>query len=252
MLHGGQGRPDHHPDHHGAVRRRRGRGHLHARGHRLVGPGRGHHLDASASTVCSITAGAVSYQATGTCKVDFNQAGTPTTTPRPRSSRPSRWARAPRPSPRPPRPRPAQPSAGPTYTPTATASSGLAVAITIDAGVRPRCARSPPGSASFTSTGTCTIDFNQVGQRQLQRRPAGPADHRRGAPSRSPSRSPRRHRRPPSAVPAYTVTATGGASGNPVTFSVDGFVDGGCVFHRRCGRQLHRGGQLHRRRQPGR
>ena len=55
-------------------------------------------------------------------------------------------------------------------------------------------------------------------QRQLQRRSPGPADrHGRPRPTR-PSPSPRPPRPPPSGAPTYTLAATGGASGNPVTY----------------------------------
>ena len=51
----------------------------------------------------------------------------------------------------------------------------------------------------------------------------------------------------------YTVTATGGASGNPVTFSVDGTSTSVCTVNRLDGpRDLHRpGGHLRDRREPG-
>ena len=49
-----------------------------------------------------------------------------------------------------------------------------------------------------------------------------------------------------------TLSATGGASGNPVTFTIDGTSTTGACSLAGCHIDLHRGGQLRHRRQPGR
>jgi hypothetical protein len=115
----------------------------------------------SSSTGCTLSGGVVSFTATGTCVIDFNQAGNGT------------YAAAP----------PKQQSiavgleaqtititsTAPTgvvvgsasYTPVATASSGLAVAIALDS-TSTGCSLSG-GVVSFPHAGTCVIDFSQAG-----------------------------------------------------------------------------------------
>ena len=119
-------------------------------------------VDASSSSVCSIAAGAVSFQAAGTCEVDFNQDGNTDYTAAPQvqqsfavgqgSQTISVTSTAPA----------AATVGGTSYAPTATATSGLAVAVTVDATASSVCSITA-GAVSFTATGTCTLDFNQSG-----------------------------------------------------------------------------------------
>jgi len=119
-------------------------------------------VDSSSSAVCSILTGVVSFNAPGTCEIDFNQAGD------------TDWSAATQ----------VQqaitvgqgiqsigslstaPSfavvGGPGYTPSATATSGLSVSITVDPSATSVCSIST-GVVSFGSAGTCTLDFNQAG-----------------------------------------------------------------------------------------
>ena len=79
--------------------------------------------------------------------------------------------------------------------------------------------------ATFTmtsGTGTCSVTLRPGRRRQLQRRAAGDRE-RVGAGRRTRrSRSPRTRRRRPSSTRSFTVAATGGGSGNAVTFSSSG------------------------------
>ena len=116
------------------------------------------------STGCALSGGVVSFPATGTCVIDFNQAGNSSYNAAPQVQQSIAIGAA---------TKSAQsitvtstaPSGvvvgSPSYTPAATASSGLAVAITLD-GTSTGCALSG-GVVSFPATGTCVIDFNQAG-----------------------------------------------------------------------------------------
>src|SRR5581483_7976664 len=120
-------------------------------------------IDASATSVCSISGSTVSFLAVGTCVIDANQPGN------------ANWNAAPQ----------AQQSfavakgdqtisftstapvgafvGGPTYTVTATANpSGLPVTFTVDATATSVCALSG-STVSFTAAGTCVLDANQAG-----------------------------------------------------------------------------------------
>src|SRR5450756_1019679 len=119
-------------------------------------------IDASASSVCSISGGVVSFSGVGTCTINANQAGDASYTAAPqvqqsfavgkRSQTISFTSTAPS----------TATVGGATYTPTATATSGLAVALTIDATASSVCSISG-GVVSFSGVGTCTINANQAG-----------------------------------------------------------------------------------------
>jgi hypothetical protein len=117
-------------------------------------------LDA-ASAGCSLSGGVVSFTTVGTCVIDFNQAGNGTYAPATQQQRSVPVAL---------QSQTITPSTAPTsatvgganYSPTATASSGLTVAITLDSSSA-GCSLSGGGVVSFTSAGTCLIDFSQAG-----------------------------------------------------------------------------------------
>ncbi len=116
---------------------------------------------------------------------------------------------------------PSNATAGGSYTPRATATSGLTAAITVDGGSSSVCSISG-GVVSFAAAGTCTLNANQVGntnynaatQVQQSVTVAAPIAQTIAFTSTAPS---------PATVggATYTVTATGGASGNAVTFALD-------------------------------
>ncbi len=119
-------------------------------------------IDSGSSSVCTISAGVVSFTGVGTCTLDANQAGNTTWNPAPQKTQAitvgqgsqtvSFTSTAPTNA----------TVGGPTYTPTATATSGLAVSFSIDSGSSSVCTISA-GVVSFTAVGTCALDANQAG-----------------------------------------------------------------------------------------
>jgi hypothetical protein len=119
-------------------------------------------IDASATSVCSISAGnTVSFQAAGTCKIDANQPGNANWNPAPQAQQSFTVGKgeqtiaftstA-----------PTEARIGGTYTPTAKASSELPVTLTVDASSSAVCSIAG-GVVSFKAAGTCRIDANQAG-----------------------------------------------------------------------------------------
>jgi hypothetical protein len=124
-------------------------------------------IDGSSAGACTISGGAVTFVAAGTCTVDADQAGNGTYGAAPRAQQ-SFAVTNPAPS------QSVQSIAftttapataavgGAGYTAAASASSGLPVALTVDASSAGVCTLAG-STVSFTSTGTCTIDANQAG-----------------------------------------------------------------------------------------
>jgi hypothetical protein len=105
---------------------------------------------------------------------------------------------------------------GPTYTPTASATSGLAVTISLDSSST-GCSLSG-GVVTFTAVGTCLIDANQAGNANYLPAPQVQQSITVAQQSQAITFTP-----PVSATVGgtATLTASGGASGNPVVFTVD-------------------------------
>jgi len=177
-------------------------------------------VDATASSVCSITGGVVSFQTAGTCVLDANQAGNANYSAAPQvqqsfavgkgSQTVSFTSTAPA----------SATVGGATYTPTATATSGLTAAITVDATASSVCSITA-GVVSFQGAGTCVLDANQAGNANYSAAPQVQQSFAVGLGSQTITIT---STAPAATVggPTYTVTATGGASGNPVTFTIDG------------------------------
>lgn len=117
---------------------------------------------------------------------------------------------------------PTNPTIGGSYTVTATGgASGNPVIFSIDANSTSGACTISGNLVSFTGNGTCIVDANQAGNahynaadEEEQIMVVNKIDQTITFTSTPPS---------PSAVGGtYTVTATGGASGNPVVFSIDG------------------------------
>jgi S-layer family protein len=119
-------------------------------------------IDATASSVCSISASVVSFNIPGMCVINANQPGDTNYNAAPQvqqsfavakgaqtisftSSAPAHAV-----------------AGGATYTPTATATSGLTVVFTIDPSASSICSINA-GVVSFNAVGTCVIDANQAG-----------------------------------------------------------------------------------------
>ena len=160
-----------------------------------------------------------------------------------------RRPRAPRASPS-PRPRRARRSWEGTYTVTASGgASGNPVTFSIDASANGSCSISG-ATVTFVAVGTCVIDANQAGNANYEAatQVQQSFDPEPGTQTITFTSTP-----PSPAVVGgtYTVTASGGASGNPVTFSIDPSANGICT-HLGCHRHLRRRRDLRHRRQPGR
>ena len=164
-------------------------------------------VDASSTTICSITAGVVSFTAAGSCVLDANQAGNAnynaatqvqqTVTVSKGNQTVSFTSTAPA----------GAVVGGATYTPTATATSGLTPAITVDASSTTICSITA-GVVSFTAAGTCVLDANQAGNAnynaatQVQQtvtvgKGNQTVSFTSTAPARPPSAAPPTPRRPP-------------------------------------------------------
>ncbi|MFJ1268675.1 fibronectin type III domain-containing protein [Legionella lytica] len=176
-------------------------------------------VDASSSTVCSMSAGVVSFIGAGTCTLNANQGGDSNYNAAPQLQQnftvgqgsQSISYTSPAPT--------GAVVAGAPYTPTATATSGLAVTFTVDATSSAVCSINA-GVVSFIGIGTCTLNANQNGDSNYNAAPQLQQNFTVGQGSQSISyTSPE----PTGAVVAgapYTPTATA-TSGLAVTFTVD-------------------------------
>jgi hypothetical protein len=175
-------------------------------------------IDPSITSVCSISGATVTFNQPGTCLIDANQAGNATYQPA-RQARQSATDQkitqtititsAP--------PTPVSPKT--TYQVTATGGgSGQPVTFSIDPSTSPVCSISG-STVTFIRAGTCVIDANEAGNARYQ-----PASQAQQTVTVAASQvitftsSPAANEVPGD---TYQVTATGGASGNPVTFTID-------------------------------
>lgn len=177
-------------------------------------------VDPSTSSVCSMSAGTVSFQASGLCVLDANQGGNANWNAAPQvqqafsvgkgSQTISFTSTAPS----------SATVGGPTYTPTATSTSGLTVTFTIDSSSSSVCSISG-GVVSFLAPGTCTIDANQAGNANYSAASQVQQSFTITASSLSSQTITFTSTPPVNATvggASYTVTATA-SSGLPVTFS---------------------------------
>ncbi|HVF61353.1 MAG TPA: Ig-like domain-containing protein [Thermoanaerobaculia bacterium] len=176
-------------------------------------------IDASASTVCSISGSTVSFIGVGTCVINANQAGDANYNPAPQvqqsfavgkgsqtitftSTAPSDAT-----------------VNGPTYNVTATASSGLPVTLTIDASATSVCSISG-STVSFTAAGTCVINGNQAGDANYDPAPQAQQSFAVSLASQTISFTSTAPAGATVGGPTYEVTATA-SSGLTVTFTID-------------------------------
>ena len=118
-------------------------------------------IDGTSTSVCSISAGLVTFDNPGTCKIDADQAGD------------SNWKAALQVSQvftamhgqtiTPDTTAPIGAVVGDTYAPTAHATSTFAVAITIDGSTSAVCSIDGGNVVHLNANGTCKVDFNQAG-----------------------------------------------------------------------------------------
>lgn len=178
-------------------------------------------VDATASTVCSISGGIVSFLTAGTCKLDINQSGNTNYNAAPQVQQTftvgkgtqtvSFSSTAPA----------SAVVAGTTYTPTGTATSGLTPAITVDATSSAVCSISG-GIVSFLTAGTCMLDINQSGNSNYNAATQVQQSFAVGKGAQVisfPVQSPNSQTFVASGTFAINPVATGGASGNAITYT---------------------------------
>ena len=188
-------------------------------------------IDASSDAgVCSFNAAGttVSFTGTGTCIIDANQAGDTNYDPAAQQQQSFTITKASQAvafTSTPPNPA----VFGGSYTPTATGgASGNPVRFNIDASSDPgACSLNPAGTTvSFIGTGTCVIDADQAGDADYD----AAAQQQQSLTVQKASQAISFTTEPPSPAVfggTYMPMATGGASGDPVLFSVDTSSDAG-------------------------
>lgn len=186
-------------------------------------------IEASSSSVCSISGATVSFIGMGTCTIDADQAGNSEWEPAPRAQQSffvAKGSQAINFSSSAPGSAIFQ---GLTYAVSATASSGLAVSLTVDTSSAFVCSISG-ATVSFIGVGTCTIDANQSGNGNYE---AAPQKQQAFLVGRGAQAIAFTSAAPGSATvggPNYTVTAAGGESHNTVTFAIDAASASVCVI----------------------
>ena len=123
---------------------------------------------------------------------------------------------------------PARASVGQSYTPTATGGgSGKPVTFSIDASSVGIC-NLTGSTVTFTATGQCVIDANQAGDATYLAAPQAQQTIAvsKGSQTITFTSTPPRHA---TVGDTYAASATGGASSNPVTFSIDAASTSGCT-----------------------
>ena len=165
---------------------------------------------------CSLTGSALTYTGVGNCVIDANQAGNANYNAAPQVQKTiaiGKGSQAITPS---------TPPTGvmvgsPTYSPSGTGgASGSPVVVTVDL-LSVGCSLSG-GVVTFTMPGTCLLDFNQAGSANYNAAPQVQQSISVGKGAQTISFTP-----PTTGAVGggTTLSATGGGSGNPVTFSID-------------------------------
>ncbi len=181
-------------------------------------------IDASAKGSCSISGAIVTFVAIGTCVIDANQAGNASyeAATQAQQSFAVLGAQSITVTSTPPNPA----VVGGKYSVTASGgASGNPVTFSIDASAKGSCSISG-AIVTFVAIGTCVIDANQAGNASYEAATQAQQSFAvLGAQSITFTSTP-----PNPAVVGgtYSVTASGGASGNPVTFSIDASAKGSC------------------------
>jgi hypothetical protein len=183
-------------------------------------------IDASASSVCSVSAGTVTFNAVGNCVVDADQAGNATYAAAPEVDQTVAVGVIPQ-AVTFTSTAPTSATVSGTYTPTATGGgSGNPVTFSIDASASSVCSYAA-GVVTFTGVGTCLVDADQAGNATYGAAPVASQSFSVSALAQTITFT--------SVVPAhatvggtYAPAATGGGSGNPVTFSIDASASSVC------------------------
>jgi outer membrane protein OmpA-like peptidoglycan-associated protein len=118
-------------------------------------------VDPSATGVCSISAGVVAFNTTGSCVLDINQSGNSAYAPAPQTQQTITVSTEPQ-NVQFTSPAPTNATVGDIYTPTGSASSNLTPALTVDPSSNGACSIGG-GVVTFNSIGSCVLDINQSG-----------------------------------------------------------------------------------------
>ncbi|MDE3131765.1 MAG: Ig-like domain repeat protein, partial [Acidobacteriota bacterium] len=186
---------------------------------------------ASTSGACTIAAGVVSFTGNGTCVIDANQAGDSNYTAAPQDQQSFTVGKGSQTISFTSTPPGNATVGGATYHATATGGdSTQSVVLTIDSTSTSVCAIDS-GIVSFTGVGTCLIDANQAGDSNYDAAPQRQQSFTVGKGSQSIEFTSTVPGSPTVGGPTYAPTATGGNSGNPVTFTIDpASTSGACTI----------------------
>ncbi len=176
-------------------------------------------IDPATAAVCSVSGATVTFNEAGTCVIDANEAGNASYLAAPQVQQMAHvnllgqkitFTSSP----------PASPAPGDTYLVTATGGgSGNPVTFSIDPATAAVCSIKN-ATVTFNQAGTCVIDADQRGSAKYRKAPQAQQTVivQQITQTVTITSSP-----PAPALPkgTYPVTATGGGSGNPVTFTID-------------------------------
>jgi hypothetical protein len=184
-------------------------------------------IDASATSACSLNGATVSFIGAGTCVIDANQAGDGSYNAAPQAQQSfsvgagSQTITFPNPGPQ-------TYSASGTFVLAATASSGLVVSYASN--TKGVCTVSG-STATIVMAGSCSVTASQAGNTNYSAAAPVIDSIVIGTGSQSITFTSTPPTNTTVGGPNYTVTAMGGASGNPVTFSIDaGSTAGACTI----------------------
>ncbi|HEV3212229.1 MAG TPA: hypothetical protein VGZ03_02420 [Acidimicrobiales bacterium] len=190
-------------------------------------------IDASSTSGCTLNAATslVTFSGpAGSCTVDANQAGNAGYLDAPQAQQVISVGRAPQTITFTSAP-PASPQVGGTYVvTTAAGASGDPVTYAVDPSTTSGCIVDPSsGNVGFLApVGSCVIDANQAGNTSYLDAPlaqqsmtVGPGAQTIAIASTPPAQAP--------VGTTYAVLATGGASGSPISYSIDASSTSGCV-----------------------
>ncbi|HEY3567646.1 MAG TPA: Ig-like domain-containing protein [Thermoanaerobaculia bacterium] len=183
-------------------------------------------IDATATSVCSISGSTVSFIGVGTCVIDANQAGNANYNPAPQVQQSFAVAKGNQTISFTSTPPVGATVGGPTYTVTATATSGLTVIFTIDATATSVCSISG-STVSFIGAGTCVIDANQPGDANWNAAPQVQQSFAVAKANQTISFTSTAPINAKVSGPTYTVSAMA-TSGLAVTFTIDASATSVC------------------------
>jgi hypothetical protein len=183
-------------------------------------------IDASSSAVCSYSGGIVTFDTVGGCVIDAYEAGNSTYASAPQVQQTIAVALAPQTV---TFTAPATGAVNGSSVLTATATSGLPVTLSVDGATTIGACSYSGGTVTFTAVGSCVLDANQTGNATYA---AAPQVQQTIAVGLMPQAITITSTSPTTAVVngTYTPSAIGGASVNPVSFSVDASSSAVCSY----------------------